>query len=453
MGSITDTSVRWPAWTEWLQVITLADYNTRVVVIGVTLLGLASGVIGSFMLLRKRSLLGDALSHATLPGIAIAFMVMTALGYEGKSLPGLLLGATISGVLGVACVLLLVRHGRLKEDAALGIVLSVFFGLGIAALGLVQKMTTGSAAGLTSFIYGKTASMVAADAWLIAIVAGVIAVVCILLFKEFALLCFDQDYAGTQGWPTTALDIVMMALVVAVTVVGLQAVGLILMIALLIIPPAAARFWTHHLPTLVAAAAVIGAISCLLGAGISALVPRMPAGAIIVIVAGAVFLVSMVCGPVGGVVIRAVMHRRLTHKVAAQHLLRAMYELTEGESDRPVALTALADARSWSSAQLGRAIRTAEHDGLVIHADADPALRLTDPGRREAWRMTRNHRLWELYLINYADIAPSHVDRDADQVEHVLHPDVVTELESLLLNDYPNLSTPPSPHVLTGAAP
>jgi len=327
--SITDRSVSLPTWEELSAVLTLRDYNTRIVILGVSLLGIAAGIIGTFMLLRKRALMGDALSHATLPGIGLAFIVMTHWGATGKSLPGLLLGALVFGAIGAGCVLFIRRFTRLKEDAALGIVLSVFFGLGIAILGVIQKMDTGHAAGLESFIYGKTASMLASDAGLTAFAAAIVAVGCTLLFKEFTVLCFDQAYAGSQGWPIVFLDLVMMAMVVMVTVIGLQAVGLILMIALLVIPPAAARFWTDRLPAMLIVSATIGALSGYFGAGLSALVPRLPAGAIIVVVAAAVFGFSMLIGPARGLVWRGLDHARLRRRIGLQHLLRALYERAE----------------------------------------------------------------------------------------------------------------------------
>ncbi|MGE0480953.1 MAG: iron chelate uptake ABC transporter family permease subunit [Phycisphaerae bacterium] len=460
LRSITDTSIRWPTWVEWRRVLTLQAYNTRVVVLGVACLGFASGLIGAFLLLRKRALLGDALSHATLPGIAGAFMLSVALGGTGKSLPILLAGAVLSGLAGVACVLLITRFSRIKQDAALGIVLSTFFGAGVALLALVQTMRTGHAAGLESFIYGKTASMVASDAWTIAMAGAVIAGACLLLFKEFALLCFDPASAAAQGWPITLLDLVMMALVTGVTVIGLQAVGLILMIALLIIPPAAARFWTVHLPTLVLLSAAIGAVSGLFGAATSALIPRMPAGAVIVVCAGAVFVLSLLAGPCGGLLARTRQHVRLTRKVARQHLLRALYELTEldaagdaaiADGAAPperaaVAYEALLAARSWSAVALRRLLAGAERGGLVESRSAGRWFALTPAGWTAARRAARNHRLWEMYLITHADIAPSHVDRDADEVEHVLAPGLITQLEALLVAEHPDLAAPASPH-------
>ncbi|HEV2295128.1 MAG TPA: iron chelate uptake ABC transporter family permease subunit [Tepidisphaeraceae bacterium] len=450
-GSITDTSIRIPTAEELLRVLSLRDYNTRVVVIGTMLLGLAAGTIGSFMLLRKRALMGDALSHATLPGIGIAFMIATALGMDAKSLPVLLAGAVVTGVAGVLCILLIRNYTRIKEDAALGIVLSVFFGLGVAVLGVIQKMRTGSAAGLESFIYGKTASMLSSDAWLIGIAAAAVAGACVLLFKEFTLLCFDGAYARTEGWPIAWLDLAMMTMVVAVTVIGLQAVGLILIIALLIIPPAAARFWTDRLSTMILASAAIGAASGLFGAALSALVPRLPAGAIIVVVATTIFLISMIFGPARGVLIRYSEHRRLSRKVSRQHLLRAIYETAEGDGADPmtigVPVEELMLMRSWSAVGLRRALRAAERAGL-LYEGSDGNYRLTDDGLVEATTAVRNHRLWEAYLVTHADIAPSHVDRDADQIEHVLGRQMVKKLEAVVATEHPEMLVPPSPHAI-----
>lgn len=459
--SLTDTSLRFSSLDDLVRVISLRDYNTRVVLIGTMLLGLGAGIIGSFLLLRRHSLMGDALSHVTLPGIGIAFLIMTRLGGNGKFLPGLLLGACISGVVGMMFILGIRQLTRLKEDAALGIVLSVFFGVGIAILGVIQKMSTGNAAGLESFIYGKTASMLASDATMIAVAAAVIVVACTVLFKEFTVVCFDQEYAGAQGWPVLVLDSVMTGMVVAVTVIGLQAVGLILIVALLIIPPAAARFWTDHLPRMVVASAVIGAASGLIGAGLSALVPRLPAGAIIVVVASVIFLVSMIFGTARGVLVRYIEHVRLKRKIGRQHLLRALYEHIEDTTpnlrdlpplrvpQRGMQGQDLLNERSWSTRRLNRVIRLAERDGLVYHR-ADGTYHLTEEGIGEARRVVRNHRLWELYLITHADIAPSHVDQDADRLEHVLGRPMVLKLEELLAKDHPHLAMPESPHVLRG---
>ncbi|MFP4541258.1 MAG: iron chelate uptake ABC transporter family permease subunit [Opitutales bacterium] len=433
------------------RVLTLQDYNTRLVILSTATLGIAAGLVGSFLLLRKRSLMGDALSHACLPGIGLAFLLAVALGNEGKDLVTLLVGATVTGVIGVLMVLMVRNTTRIKDDAAMGIVLSVFFGGGVAILGMVQNLPGASAAGLESFIYGKTASMILQDFFLLVGVALVALLASVVLLKEFTLLCFDEGFGRSQGWPVGGLDVLLLALVAAVTVVGLQAVGLILIIAFLITPAAAARFWTHDLRRMLLLAAAIGGLSGWLGAALSALLPRLPAGAVIVLVAAAIFLFSMVFGRSRGVLRRSLSMYRLKRKVGRQHLLRAVYEIQEARcaaEGRPVANVgiALGDLRrhrTWSPAELRALLRRADREDHLDELTAR-RLRLSEAGFGEAARITRNHRLWELFLITHADIAASHVDRDADAVEHVLSPDLVRELERKLATE----SIPASPHTL-----
>ena len=440
-----------PTLEEIADVALLRNYNTRLVILSTTSLGIAAGIVGAFLLLRKRSLMGDALAHATLPGIAVAFMVMVAFGGTGKSLPGLIAGATVAGVLGVLTMLAIRNTTRLRDDVAMGFVLSVFFGLGMALLGVIQDMPQASAAGLESFGYRKTASMVASDFYLIAAIALCTAVAALLFFKEFTLLCFDEDFAATEGWPVVRLDILLLGLVTAVTVIGLQSVGLILIIAFLITPPAAARFWTQRLSRMVLLAAVFGGISGWLGASISALIPRLPAGAVIVLVTSMIFLASMIFAPTRGVLGHNLRQRRLRKKVDRQHLLRAAFEILESHSpdtgevrNGRFSRDDLLAKRTWTPRHLDRIIK-AETGFGHLEAARNGLLRLSESGFGEAARITRNHRLWEIFLVTHADIAPSHVDRDADMVEHVLDPDLVQRLEAELMNRGAWI---PSPHLV-----
>ena len=464
--SLSDNRFEWPSWAQWQRVLFLRDYNTRIVVIGTTLLGAAAGIVGSFTLLRKRALMGDALCHATLPGIGIAFITATLLGGDGKSLVVLLLGATIAGLIGVGCILMIHNLTRLKQDTALGIVLSVFFGAGIVLMKICQYLPGGNVAGLEGFIYGKTASMRAADAQLIAISATVCVAVSLLLFKELKLLCFDEVFANSRGYPVLLIDWILMGLVVIVSIVGLQVVGLVLMIALLVTPAAAARFWTETMWRMALVSAVIGAVSSLVGATASALFSKLPSGAMIVLVSTFFFAISMTFGTKRGVLVRWFRRHRLNRSIDRQHLLRGMYEILEDRekiqldglpegsnpSDQsfPLELTVstnlLLNKRSWSPRRLRYAINRAVHDGLVVMREN--RVRLTPAGGDEAARLTHQHRLWELYLITHADVAPGRVDRDADALEHVLEPEVVTRLETLLQQRRQNIGIPQSPHEL-----
>lgn len=440
-----------PAQKNLPRLLLLQDYNTRVVLAGTAFLGLSAGAIGVFLLLRKRALLSDAISHATLPGIVLAFILTTIAGGDGKRLPVLLSGAVISGAAGMLCINGIRLHGRLKDDAALGIVLSVFFGVGIALLGIATRLPSGHAAGLHSFIYGKTASMLWSDAALTGSIALLALISCLALFKEFTLLCFDPDFAASNGYPTTLLDVAMMALVVSITVVGLQSVGLILVVALLVIPPVAARYWTDNVHAMFWISALIGGLAGWIGASLSALLENLPAGAIIVLVASFFFAVSAAFGSKRGLMRAWHRGQRLAESIRRQNLLRAMYEQNEGRND-PQGTTRLGDlpiARSWTPDALRRTIKQACRDGLLERAGEDE-VRLTCQGLHEARRIVRNHRLWELYLMSHADVAPTFVDQGADTVEHVLDPSMIQELESML--PQPEADVPPSPHRLPESA-
>lgn len=437
--SITDTSAQWPSAGEVWRTLTLqAGYNTGIVVLAAALLGIAAGTIGAFALLRKRSMMADALAHCTLPGIALAFLMATWLGGQGRGLPVLLLGASVTGVLGVVVVQAIVRHTRLREDAAIGSVLSVFFGAGVVLLSVIQNLRTGGQGGLNHFIYGQTAAMQESDAWLMAAAAMAAAAVVALFFKEFRVVCFDDRFAASIGVRVWWMDLLMMSLVVVATVIGLQAVGLILIVAMLVIPAAAARFWTERLGPLVVLAGVIGGLSGYLGASASALLPRMPAGAVIVLTAGVLFLASLLLAPSRGVLAAGARHIRVRVRIASDHFLRAMYEHLEtagaAAGNGPagaISLRAVAADRRWSRPGASLLTWWMERRGLIRRHDGTASL--TPRGLDEAARVTRNHRLWEEFLVRYAHLAASHVDRSADLVEHALSRKIVDELEESLL--------------------
>lgn len=422
-----------PSLTEIVEVATLqAGLNTTVVILGTTMLGAAAGIVGVFALLRRRSLVADALGHATLPGIAIAFLVSISLGGSGRSLPVLLAGATASGLLGVATIQGLVRHTRLRDDAAIAVVLSVFFGAGVVLLSWIQANAPSSSAGLGHFLFGRTASMLPRDAWLMAGLAAVVAIATGLLRREFLLLSFDEDHARAGGWPTGTLDAAILTLIALVTVAGLQAVGIVLVVAMLVIPPVTARLWTDRFLLLVALAGGIGGASAWIGAVVSALLPRQPAGAVIVLAAGGVFALSLIASPRRGAVARAWRRWRLRIRIEGDHLLESafVHEVPVGASiarelDRTVR------ERRWSGWFRATVLASLRREERLQGGE----LRLTAAGLDRGRTVDRNHRLWEAYLVTHADIAPSHVDWSVDQVEHALDPALVARLEAVLAND------------------
>lgn len=408
-----------------LRLLTLQDPSTRTVLLGAALLGIAAGVVGCFTLLRRRALVGDALAHAALPGVCIAYLIA-----GGRSFAGLLLGALCSGVVAVMVLAVLRSRTKVRDDAALGIVLSGFFALGIVLSSILQRSPRGSPAGLETFIYGQAAVMTRQDLITLGAVAGASLLTIAVFFRPFTALCFDESFSRVIGLRAALTDFLLMALVCMVTIAGLPAAGVVLIAALLIIPAVTARFWTHHLGAMLAIAGFTGLVSATGGVAVSAVADDVPAGPAITLLAGAIFALSLLLAPRRGVLARAVARLRLRRRTAMQNLLRALFEVRE-TSHRPATTHDLALKRSWSLAKLHSLIARAQRDGTVRHTP-DGSLALTDLGEKQAAAVVRAHRLWELFLIEEATLAHDHVDRDADLIEHVLSPEVIRELEDRL---------------------
>jgi manganese/zinc/iron transport system permease protein len=433
----------------------LLAYNTLIVLAGVGVLGAVAGVLGCYMVLRRRALVGDALAHASLPGIFLAFALTGQRGFLV-----LLTGAFVFALLGAWLISAIRRHTRVKEDAALGVVLSVLYGLGVALLAWIQRnVEGGSKAGLESFFYGKPAGMIAQDvACLIGVGVTVLALV-LVLYKEFRLLSFDADFALVQGWPVFRLDLLMMGLVCLVTVIGLPAVGVVMMAGLLVIPAAAARFWTDRLGTMLRLSGTFGVLTGLLGTAASAMWPQMPAGPMIILTGTALFVFSMVVAPRRGLAARSIRAWGLERITVRQNLMRTLYELSENHwPEAPtLGIADLTRARAWGPRRARRLLEYAEREGWVV--PRGDGWRLTPTGWKQAAEVARTHRLWEIFLIEEAQAAPGLVDRAAERIEHVLPPDLVDRLERRLvemgllpppLAPSPALPVPPSPHALTG---
>ena len=435
------------------------SYLTLIALLGTSLLGSVAGVLGSFAVLRRRALLGDLLSHAALPGLCLAFMIL------GRShFLGMLAGALVTGLAGVALMTLVCRWTRTKEDAALGIVLSTFFGGGIVLSSIIQSRPGSEPAGLESYIYGQVVGMTRGDLYLFAGVSAAALLLVVLLYKEFQLLSFDVGFARAQGWPTLALDMTMMGTLALVTVAGLPAVGVVLMAAMLILPCATARFWTNRLGPLLLLSGILGGVTGATGTLLSAGVVKdwigfdplalgdgdasPPTGPVIVLCGTAIFLFSVFFAPRRGVIARLWAGLRLRLKTARENLLRTLYELSEAQLPNPpeISIDELLTRRAWSRSRARRLAGWLVRAGL---AERGPGgIRLTGRGVAKAGQLVRAHRLWELFLIRGADIAPDHVDRDADSLEHLLSPELVDLLEADLAaaGKLPQQAVPRSPH-------
>ncbi len=275
---------------EWL-----TDYTLRTVILGSAILGATSGALGAFAVLRRQALLGDAVAHATLPGIVLAFVL------TGSKAPLILLiGAALTGWFATLLILLILRQTRIREDAALGISLSVFFGLGIMLLSWVQKLPVANKAGLDRFLFGQAAALMEADVIMMSVFAVLILVSVVLFWKEFKLLSFNPEYGSTLGLPMRRLDIVLTGLIVVSIVLGLQMVGVVLMSAMLLAPAAAARQWTDRLAVMVLLSAGFGAVAGTTGTMLSATIERLPTGPSIIVVVSVIVVVSLLFAPARG---------------------------------------------------------------------------------------------------------------------------------------------------------
>lgn len=358
------------------------DYTLRTVALGAALLGALAGGLGTFAVLRRQSLLGDAISHAALPGLALAFML------TGSRSPVVLaLGAGLAGWLATLLLSVVVNTSRIKEDTALGMMLSVFFGIGLVLLTFIQKRPDASQAGLDKFLFGQASALLASDVVLIAAVAVVTALIVLALWKELKLLTFDRDLAAVTGLPVRTLELVLLTLLVAAIVVGLRTVGVVLVSALVVAPAAAARQWSDRLAIVVALAALFGAASGVVGAVLSATVERLPTGPTVVLCLALVMLVSLFLAPRRGLAWSALRElrnrRRLRLEAVLEDLLRLADQhptLEHGHSEQVLA------AMRGGAVGVHLSLEEAERRGLVMRLPTG-SWGLTANGVAEARRL------------------------------------------------------------------
>lgn len=354
----------------------LFDYTVRTVAMGAAVLGIVAGALGTFALLRRQSLLGDAMSHAALPGVLLAFML------TGSKAPVVLvLGAAVAGVLGTFLLLSIIRFSRIKEDAGLGIILSVFFGFGLVLLTFLQRNPTAAQAGLNKFLFGQAATLLVGDVVTMAIFGGGALALLVLFWKEFKLLSFDRDYGSSLGYPMTALDLLLTTLLVIGIVIGLQAVGVVLMSALVVAPAAAARQWTDRLSVMMVVASFFGAIAGVAGAFISSLGTGLSTGPVVVLAISVIVLLSLLFGAGRGLVWTWLQQQRNRRRLRTDSVLAWLYDLGVVQHADPRYAHNVEVLRAMSRYQGGvrNSLRALEVDGLVYRTSPDEWA-LTDKG-------------------------------------------------------------------------
>jgi manganese/zinc/iron transport system permease protein len=407
-----------------------SDPNIVSVVIGAVLLASSAGVVGTFTFLKKQALVGDAVAHAVLPGICLAFLL------SGTKNPAILIiGAFSTGWLSLVIMDYITRHSKIKEDTAIALILSVFFGVGILLLTYIQKTGNAAQTGLQSFLFGKAAALVGSDLIVFAVIALILIVTVILFFKELKLIAFDENFASSIGLPVYRLNLLLTSLTVLAVVTGIQAVGVVLMAAMLITPAAAARFWTNDILKMTLIAASLGALSGLAGAYVSYTAPSMPTGPWIVMIISAIALISFFIAPERGIISRMIQQRQLQRQIMDENLLKELYHLGEKDNNNFIerTLKELIEERYFPKQLLKGSLKRLSKRGFV--REQDDKWSFTAAGFEKGKRVVKLHRLWELYLSTYMEIAPDHVHEDAETIEHVITPELEAELEHLL--DYP----------------
>jgi manganese/zinc/iron transport system permease protein len=361
----------------------LGSYTLRVVALGAAILGATSGALGSLAVLRRQSLLGDALSHAALPGIALAFLI------TGSKRAGVIMaGAALAGWVGTSLIRAVTRRSRVPFDSALGMVLSVFFGVGLVLMTVIQKQADAAQAGLDSFLFGQAAALLRRDVMVMAVLAAVALLSLVLLWKELKLLCFDPEFGASLGFPVGRLDTILMALLTVAIVIGLQTVGVVLMSAMIVAPGAAARQWTDRLAPMISLAALIGLSCGVAGAVISSTWEKVPTGPAIVLLLSIVVIISIVLAPSRGLLWKRLRRASLLDAGYLDPVLMHLYALSLQHRDEPDhghSVSVLA-TMSHRNVDVNGALEALESRGLAIQ-DQDGLWAPSALGRREARRL------------------------------------------------------------------
>ena len=362
------------------------DYTLRTVALGSAALGIVSGTLGAFAVLRRQALLGDAMSHAALPGVALAFLI------TGSRAPlVLMIGAALTGWLAAVAIASIVRASRIKTDTAMALMLSVFFGAGLVALTFIQRQPAAGKAGLDRFLFGQAAAMLESDVITMSAVGAVGLLGVLAFWKEFKLLSFDPDFAATLGMPIRRLDVLLTSLLVVANVVGLKTVGVVLMSAMVVAPGAAARQWTDRLGVMVTLSALFGAAAGVLGALLSTSA-ETSTGPTIVLVATGLVALSLLFAPARGLVWARIRTWRSQRSLALEAVLDDLAALAAqhgSHATHPHDVRALHAVRDRGVVE--RALSELAADGLAQRHDSG-GWSLTPRGLAEAARLARTRR-------------------------------------------------------------
>jgi manganese/zinc/iron transport system permease protein len=411
---------------EWFRFFLFEEPNTALVAMGCVLIGLNAGMAGTFTYLRKNALVGDLVAHSLLPGVALAFIFTGA-----KNAGPLLAGAIVSGMLSMQSVEWLAAKTRLKRDTLMAVVLSIFFAIGLMLFTIIQQSQTGAQTGLDRFLFGKAASMSGIDVRTFSIIAVLNLVLILAFLNPFRLIAFDSGHGKALGMPTGLYRNLLTAITVISIATGIQAVGVVLMAALFIIPSVIGRLLTHRLELMLLIAAFSGAFAGLMGAWVSYLNGAMPTGPWIVVCLSLVAFGALFFAPKVGVVSTLSRRKINQYKISTENILKAL-----SESDGKMPLEAISAKTGINRNTLFSILRKLKRSEMV-HENAGGMISLSPAGLAEAERIIYLHFLWEIYLEKRLNLSIDIAHEGAEAMEHLLNPEIERQLRAELGSSFP----------------
>lgn len=413
--------------------------------IGCMLMCLAAALVGVIVFLRKQSLLGESLSHAAYPGVVIGVIVAGALSLDDSNDTGIafliLLGAFITALMGLGAIQFLQKHFKIRSDSALCFILSAFFGIGITLASHVQFTQTSLYRQIQAYLYGQAATMTDTHILIYGVLSLIVVITLIIFYKEIQAILFNSEYASSLNIRVELIDSLIFFLTVLSVVIGIRSVGVVLMSAMLIAPAAAARQYTNKLYLMLILAAIFGVTSAFLGNYLSVELSQnfsgddtskiaLPTGPMIVLVASVLCLLSVFFSPERGLLLRLARIARFRYQCMRENLLKAIWYHGEGKEVTFEHIAQYQEASQW---YLRLIIMSLVNNGW-LDKTGPGTYRLTQDGSKWAAQIVRLHRLWEVYLADYLGMGAERVHRSAEEMEHIITPELEREL-TLLLKD------------------
>ncbi len=409
-------------WESFIEFFSFQDANINNVLLGTLMLSFTCGIVGVLVVLNKKALIVDAVSHSILPGICIGFMLSGV-----KNPIYLIAGGMTAGTVAVYLVDWIAKSSRIKKDAAIAITLSVLFSVGVILLNIIQHSGNSNQSGLSDFLFGKAATIVSSDLYVFGVMCAIVLAIIPLFYQHFKIALFDKGFATTIGLNDKLIQGLISGLIIISTAIGIQTVGIILMSALIITPASSAFFWTNSFKKSIFLSGTFAVISSIIGVFISYLSPDMPTGPWIIVVLSTIAILSAFFSKKGLITkrIKAVQNSK---KMISDNVLKALYKLGENANEvgKGRSLEEIQSSRSIAPSELNKGLRILKGNGLVI--DAGSVWTLTEKGISEAKRIIRAHRLWELYMQKFMQIQSDHVHESAESIEHIMTPALEAEL-------------------------